>query len=677
MQRASVRLRFLVELDSTWKATDGSCDQMDYPAGVVSVSNISAGVDPLTKHVTVGEAIVVLDELVIRPILVANRLAGKKIQIWIGAAELAEGDFLEYKMGLAENPKPDLAARTVSISTMDATKIPLDNEIRGGWTNQHPLQAITSIYTAADVPAALVDSAGSWDPANYLGSPHAISHWNIHKAGSAQVQGAPERQDLGIGPNPVKALNIVGDLTKLLPGFAATQEDGKIYFHLIDRASSSVRDWTESEIIDLRQVEFDRYLVNRFVVSFAQGLTTEDLNIEKNMTNSQGTRSFDGIVDRIIAHHIKANWVNGSARLKTSFAAADPTMTVIGGTAIGMTGNAQGNLVAAGFSRPAYTTLSAARPAYLAILEGQEELDIEVVKATSVTIPVTPPGAYRTFDRFGEPVFVDGGSEVIYGGLTRAIIGSTKTLVPANRRVYDATIPYELAYELGRLLGDGPEVVEVDTPIGEFAVQVGDTVTATYNRVMGYLIDGVTAATKWIVLSKDVKPEEGIVTWLLLELRTDAVVETEAIGMAVGAGRDVARDLAPRAEPVNVSVIDGFAFTEVGSPSLVGRIDAGVLSGVATQTPMLQKIERTYTASKDTWVALDTQTASYRFVEVALGAAEPLLMGPEIWLYVVTTDGSEITEAKGLFPTASIGVSEAWRSGLDGGNFDFSVWDRS
>lgn len=642
MQVANPEIRMLATIThldtSTMSATSGYCQQMTYPEGISGVGDVAAEVDPLTREPKVGQVALTVHDAWLRPIAVTKRLKGQKIALSVGAACLAEGDFLSYFLGQIDEIEPcgmrDQGEDTVTLT--DAFGFD-DVSIVGKWVCKHPLQVLyagdgTGVLELAGVPSSLIDTA-SFDvtSATYA----AISPWAVSRAG--QNSGKD-----GSLSGAVKASEIVSEMCALLMGQLITKEDGKISFKLFDPTASAVATLTKDDWHSIKQRPIDRDIINR--VEVAWGVAHQDTGDRNRSfvlddTASQAAYAFSGSAARVMDYKVESPWFSESgkcAQLLTGITALSASLDVYGA------GHALTGTRGMPAAQTADQQIGASSPAYLMLTDNQGA--VEIVKAESCTF--VAGGHVEVINPRDQAVeSVGTACKVTYGSLTRAQFGTSAAAWDAMDYVYDMTIQVAIASAILQRQKYGCPPLEIELPFHWFWIQRGDLLTITWPDFLAYGMDGLTTATKWEVISKQASPN-GSPPNVKLVL---AVAANEALTTA---GYDWHCGLATREQEAMEStyyvdvqdayVVSGFTTTYTVGTKLA-MVAPGVASVCGARVRMLTQKSQNCSASKDTYVSFNFKTCTLFWDPVNNGAAQPALPPDSMWIAKVVTDATVIT----------------------------------
>lgn len=704
MSKPGAKIRHLVAITDgtdTWKATDGLCEQFDYPASIQRIDAISAEMDTLTRKTTIGNLFVAVDDSWVRNIIASRvavkRIRGQKITIEIGTNELAESDFEPLFVGVIEGINPSPHRGPVVLDCLDLFSVLRREKITGYWNGYHPFEIIEDIIsTIAGLPAGLVD-ATSLDPSQ--AEHDDVSHFMVARYSPSATYMEERGNEYGRAvESPTDAWELVQSLCTLTDSQMVVTEDGQITNKRYAPSASAVFAWGVDDIISLEQEDTDANLTNRFTFKWMKSVEKGALNItvpthsggtetiemvaaqsfaqryEVGDSTSQSDYALPGMASRIINRDLSTEWLDwGWSYLAEDLTDSATTMVLrfdqanIGsfsgchnfvdripkdGFEIGYTASFD--------AQSAWMQPSSDRPVYLRIGEGE---DVEVVKVTSA---ITKSSNVEL-----SPLSYPGGDDEGYNGeaaayitpaeitltIARAQLGTTAkahegsppqytTAGPPNNqfgntRVVDITIPVWVANRKIQRYSNAAPRVTVRVPLREYAPQLGDLGTITWPDFLSYDLDGVSAADgKWEVVRKSVNAYSDPPN-----IEYDLVLGVEAAGtlahripVLMPSVADIGQSDA-RAELVRSFVANGKAATDGGG--LVLNIAKGITSNGKRMTRD-PAFTANLTASVDNYL-IESAAGKKRLASVAIGAAPPDLAQDEVFVAKATTDGTGIT----------------------------------
>lgn len=493
--RGSARLRFLLEIDddtNTWTCMDGSSDVLSYPVAIKSISGIASETDPLLRTPSASQLTVEVSDAWLRPILVNNRLKGQKATVKLGAAELAEVDFLTVFIGPMESFEPR-DGLSVAIEIVDVFTLLERAEVTGAWIGKHPLQVIEDIANRAKITSTYIDT-DSFDPAH--ADNLAIGEYVISRGGDIDYLLA----DNSVA-TPVNALELIGEVARLINGQFVSREDGKLKFVRFDASAAAAGAWTHNHILpgSFRQTEVDDNVINRVLVKFSsQYGAYPEQTYQADDTASQANYAYPDTTSRVLSHEFTTDWLETAARLNGGITDVATSMEV-GGPVHMFSGTRE----IAG-SQPAEANLDASQPGYFLLWDIPSETG-EIVKVTAMSmisrevIQIRDPETLA-LTPLSVPVRLNCST------IVREQFGTTKIAHPAATPVYDVTILVALSDALLKRFKDGAPVVELRTPLSEVKFQAGDLMTLVIPEFLSYSFDGLDGTQKFEIVGKELDP---------------------------------------------------------------------------------------------------------------------------------------------------------------------------
>ena len=669
VKRKGAQLRYLAIIEdgtNTWKCFDASHDSLTYPVGLAGPpSTVGSTVDPITrKSDSISEVVVDFRDKYLRPIVVSNRLKGQAITIKFGAAEIDESDFCYYGSGVIDKITGDGTGQVVTVQCLDAFSILKKTEITGSWADAHPLEILykgdgTGVIERCGVPDSLVDTT-AFDPSSYTTT---ISHFNMCRAGFI------ETIDWGI-TEPTSGLDIINEIATILNGTFLIDSDGKFTIKMFDSGASAA-EIPRSQIRSLNHVEDRQDIVNQVTVGFWRGgdiwkkNETDMLEWVDNNTDSQTNYEYkNGGTGRIFSHVVKTSWNNSFAQLVGTALPddADVTFDLIGFSLWGFCGmrNSYGQ------AQPAECKLSAARPGYFMIRSLDNQNQIEIIKVESM-VPwngfdkspaVSEALLYHNEDNGGAlELFWYFVRRATIATVTRGVLGTVALnwSTIGGGIVHDITMIVAMTEPIIARLGDGIDIIEVNTPMSEFEHEVGDLVAPVDNEFVSYGNDGLDGSVNFEIIQKEPRPEDEEITFTMATAATGTptrlrttVVRNDFVGSLVQSrlNGDVS---------LQHFVSGGESTTVAG---LAGKISAGVAwAGDNNRDPTTEQ-SITYPASKDTYITYSPTSKSWGIYPVPNSDPAPDIADDEMFVAKVVTGAAAITSHTDLRPLKAMNGSK-------------------
>jgi hypothetical protein len=667
---------------TTWKCTSSATTYFASDVAVVSVSSVGTEIDPLTREMQTSECVVDVLDAWIRPILVNNRLKGKRATITYGFQGIPEADFLSYAAGpigeISFEGQKD--SGIVSLSVVDLMSTFRDQMVTASWINKHPLHILYdgstgSPMTGTDGGHSLLSMCG-YDSATWVDEStfaptdaaytSSISHWCVSRISPFDVC------------QPTSAADLINDLCRIMTGSIVADEAGVLAFKRWVASATAVDSFTVDDILPgtFRQEPLDANVVNRVVIRLAghegtaagaYGVSGEgsypERTIVLNDTDSQTAYAYPGQSARVL-----------SSEFATSFCPpgnVEPLATIeIGATTFAVQGELHEYSGMRGYVWDHYpldvvvqaagATLSADRVAWL-LLDNELSIgaETEIVKATAGSCSradragVTPENLNQctaeVFDfqanTWSNRVYA---KDFLYSTVVRAQLGTAELRHPlradnAHTMVRDVTALVDAGTKTLERFKYGCPIVEFATPAHKMALQQGDTVTLVYPDFIAYALDGVTTATTWEIVGKecDLMASPPQIKWLLAMNTTTATV--------FGSGRFTGPRI--QAEQLRESFIaeesdQGIVsqgFTVTATAGLEATISAGSAVAGGRRNGRPRTVTLSFLASRDSYILYDPFNNHFRVSDVANLAAAPAKMGSEIWIARVRTNATDIT----------------------------------
>jgi hypothetical protein len=622
--RADSQVRVLLSITdgvTTWSALSGSCSAFDYPATIVGVGTVASEVDPLSREPSASECVVEVQDAWIRPILVNNRLKGKKATLKIGFTDTAEADFLALFAGPIEeiNPKGGKDSGIVSISVQDVFTVLEKSDVAAWFFNLHPLQALY------DGSHGVLDKIGwpdidttSFDPTTATYS-STISHFVVSRIEDVFVQAKP-------------ALDIVKELCSLMNGQLVQNEAGDIGFKFFNASNAAVDDWTIDDFIpgSFEQSELDENIINRVSIKFGTNInrnqntyTLPPIVFQIDDTDSQSAFVYPGQSERVLTYELETPWLpiyhnkilfNGSL--------------LIGASAISYCGTQPHCWCGTRGSEPgpqdATSTISATRKAWFLIKNYHstafQDTTTEIISCETLTPLANSICASK------DNAAIKWRGYVGLSNINRAQLGTSEIDHIDNDAMQsiwltDITIPVYLAQSLLARFKYGCPIIKLSTPINKFAVQQGDFVTLTTPDFLAYGTDGLTSAIKWEVVGKEVDPlgTPPMIRWTLAKAGADTTTTTKGDNFRATANPIgdpfVNTTISSNSWSDRFSVPSGYTISKTSG--LAGSIAAGAVLSSAGRNTMAVAQAYTFTASKDTYVTVNALTGALSYYAVA------------------------------------------------------------
>lgn len=634
---------------------------------VDSVNPRASSIDPLKCTQTVSAIEISFtdsEDGIIRALVEANKLFGKKVKVYLGFdtgddATFLESDYAGFSAGVVTNV--EVVDGLIRIEAKDARssifskngstiKVPRPGVVDGQQVSFSDQGAATLVMKDLLIAAALSATHG-YDAASYaIAASPGCGHLTIDRLKSLG-------RDL---TEPTPADDLLSEIAQVLRGYNLLQEDGLIAWKEVDPAGTIAGRFLETDMYPgTAKVRTD---FSRIVNSVSIRSAYENLNTGNVLGSSGGFRvelrdddltaqadwSFSDGTDQVADLPITDYWFSSIAPTKDHdeipLGTGDIDIVDINFAGSPIATQAP-NVVDA--SHPGYILARGYRSSTDAVILGPAP--IEIIKYTSITSPSA--GHLRL------------------SGITRAQLNTSEVVhakAPGDAGlaigpvVVDVTALVRCADLILKRFKEGAAVIEFKTPLNMYKYQLADLVYLELESFLRYGKDGLAAGntTVFEIIRKDTDPEKGEITWTLIEVRTGAhtgrVRGSGNWGPSHGSDTDIDGGM--------YRLGGGFLGPQAsGSGSLAHAfIDATlpvVSIDLSTTVPTNRALTRsgwvtigaeakTFTASKDTYVDLVPYPGGkshWRYTEVANGAAAPSLAAGELRAFVVVTSGTAIT----------------------------------
>lgn len=637
---------------TTWQALSGSsaiAALLPVPSAIMGVSSVAEETDPVTRESEIGELWVEVADAWIRPILVNNRLVGKKLTAKLGARSLAEADYLALFAGPIEGIEPVDAMRVKLIVGNLLSQ--LDNtQVAGVWRGKHPYQCLYDaagggILEKAGLTASEV-TAATFLPSNYSAT---VSHFVTCPVAPAD---GPTMDLPAVGAT--SALELVNGVLQVCYSALINDESGALKIVRFDDTAAAVADLTEDDFLEgsWEQDAFESGIINRVLIRARPDVfgSMSSGSYQCDEAASQAAHAYPGLTERVFSREIDASWYSGTFGILATTIDDNDTTVVFNFDIHSFCGMRDGYPAA---GQDADAKLSAARVAYFLLMkwDGSER---EIVKCAAATTLsgyarqrcIDPSsGAWSSYDYSGQ----------VTATVTREQFGTTAVAHAAlETRVWDITLFVYLAEQLLRRFAYGVPPVRFDLPLRWAWLQRGDLVTLTQPKYLAYGFDGITSSQKWEIVKKEVTVVGG--------------APRISIGCAYAGVNTPTLTVIPRqAESAGMAQFNtatdgtlsqGFVASGCGVTSVAAltvSVAAGTANhGVGYNRGIDAAFNHDCTASKDTYFVLDATSGAVRAYEVANGAAQPTKIGTEQWLAKVVTDGAGVTSVTDMRQTAPL-----------------------
>lgn len=678
--RGTCEPRFLVELyveaGTSFKFLSGKCDSFSHPESITKVVPVTRTLDYLKRTANTSTAtITFVRDTLWETILDTYAVKGGHVDISLGFAELAEGDFEPHAGLIVENVRETEVEISLVCKTVE--KKFGDEDIYWQWIGLHPLQIARRILVLAGIPNARVDLT-TLDPATYSAD---ISHFACSRVhgGIGMFGGTRGIASTNAMSSPISAGELLSDVAQILGGSFIDDETGAVAFTKFDPAAAVVDSWTEDDITDLLIEPLYENLINRVTVNtHPYNFTNGDpghIGYYEEDTASQA--AFSVVVpggsdeNNVKEFVINTDWIAGVAQLYSNFTPTLPAngakFIIQGWATHGFCGTAWGDITHGPPGAPTdfYSTsnygtgsqnaehaVSSSRPVYIRV-------GGEILKCTSMSViddagmwaqnPLNDTNYNVQIPHRLEFTLAASGGRAALGTTAATHSGIDGGGTPDL--CFDMTIQERIARVLVERLRHGGHVIQASTGLGKYKVTRGDlidiTLPASRFRAKGRA--GLDSATKFEITEKavDLYADPPRLKWTMVEAAWSGAPAASLMqggfdrlpaGLALGGLR-----AAMNADVGDPHIESGL---DVASASVFDvTFNPGIASSLHTRAEASEQSTFTVAASKDTYFAADTASGNITSYEVANLAAQPTKAPQEAWMAKVVSDGAGITSA--------------------------------
>ena len=686
MSRAGNSPTVLVNVGGLQKFVLATRNVLGYPKSVLSVTKFSSQLDPLTCKQTLSQTTVEIgDDGIAAALNVNNYLLGKTLTLLLGFdtgsdATFPEGSYAGFGGGIIVRVER-LPGKFVITANDPRTSIfdGMRSGVGATWTPNNTgstiseipiqgaaVQGFKSLLDATGIPSSFYN-ASSFTVANNAPVGHMVIERNVIAFGTDRRIKKPEPTS-----------DTLDKIACILRGYILVDENMLIGFKRYDSSATPVDRF--------RQTDFDPA---SFHLSHDVPATITAAVIRsayENLSGGSGDAYMFQYRDDQGAASASWGYTGGASKPNEirlddesfcsflanwshkKIAAADTTIKVTG--LVGAVGGGWNNFTGCPGAVPAVNAVDASHPGYLF-----------VTGATPAGTGVADPGEIIKFTTITDNRVTDG--SWILGGLTRGMFGTTAAdhlaeptgLVNVGPGVViiDVTPIIYCADQILQRYPNGVPKVEFETAgLSKYGIQVGDLVYGDfplYNRQgLNGLADGNTTV-KFEVLKKDVDLDRNVIAWTLMEApqvaRTPVSTPSGQNGVKIVGVTDpglfgVVSGSGQLQDPLTGL---GFAnaFVSGTVPSTSASLTTTIPQHRALSTAghvVVDSLSHAFTASKDTYVDLDPHPrglSTWRYTEVANGAAAPAIPDGCQRAYKVVTSGTAVSSVTDLRVTSPVG----------------------
>tara|TARA_Y100000114_G_scaffold26166_1_gene21911 strand:- start:838 stop:3633 length:2796 start_codon:yes stop_codon:yes gene_type:complete len=521
-------------------------------ASILEVSTMGLEKDPWTKEVSGSARSVVLrGDAAVRRLLTENVLVGREVTIRRGLAGypvsywLPSGSYI-----LSDGPIPTdiqstaedgfsayrLKLRDKIDAILENSHLLASEDNQAFLTARHPLEMASyllqlSIYqgSAASGLSNFLDestfdpSASTWSDVGHYNAVRLNFTSGLHLQPGFNTR-KPEVEYKSGFTRPTKIAKILDELRTIIPGQIVSEEDGKVRAKRIDYSSipggtATIHDWTEEFEPD-EAPDLMADLINEIIVDLSQDMSGDEWSSSFSDRNnasirahgipsanpvlpnpSGGRRSDDsiGLSFGGKSYMFDATNATNPSTYNPALHLSGLTFRVYRGSPFGFCGARSDILGGAPYTLPSWASLSSSRVALFrlsspegdassAFTGGVRQEATEYIECNASAIDASAPAeGYGT-------TFYDAHGAVRFTISKRAALGTTSPdFWNSYSRITDCTIARALTTEYLDRWGWGFPVVKGRTRLGLLHHQVGDFVTISLPRLIGFGGEGAEA----------------------------------------------------------------------------------------------------------------------------------------------------------------------------------------
>ena len=666
-----------ITLDSIYNPfTGGSIAGKTASPSIAAVSQLNIALDPFERNVSQSNVTVsFIDDGAIRDFLSSTRLLNQAITIKLGTSNIPdEADWSPIFRGLIVGVSVQ-GNGIVDVECKDYLVV-ANRLYLGNFINRHPLEVAKKLLEDQGVPAHHID-ADSFDFAEHDDIAHFVmTHWNeLDLIGTEPIPAGPGEwyptQNINFF-KPINAENITSmlqEIAKTLIGTIHAGEDGKFRFARFSTSNTVRAHWTDDDIKGFKQLE--SIYVNEVFVNASGRWDTEDPNrpwgskgdfsgkVKIRDMTSQTNFAFPGEDEAIFTRKVDFGITNYVAKLVLPVVSGGGITLKID-SCFGLCGTrTSGDYLvdpATTWSALQAVTgtdvqISVDRPLYVMV-------DQEVMKCTSMTLV---DGSVEIFlseytghedpdDLLGVVLQKPNRANLVINSGNRGMFDTSaaehamegeETDLPIGH-VLDMTMPIHWAEVQLQRFSNGCPIIEVETSLAQWAMQLGDFVTLDNDQFLAHGFDGLTSAIKWEVVGKELNIDDNtaVIRWRL-------AYATQTSPPTIDKGykwppryNGPVKELRPTefwSGGISPHIQTGFGITSSG---LVVTVAPGMCGGA--NLPIAKSV--TVPASKDHYFYFTPRKGCVSLETVTTGDPTPTEMVPDsVILAKVVADGSTCT----------------------------------
>ncbi len=521
-------------------------------ASILQVSTMGVEKDPWTKGVSGSARSVVLrGDAAVRRLLTENILVGREVTVRRGLAGYPVADWLPSgSYLLSDGPIPTdiqstaedgfsayrLKLRDKIDTVLENSHLLASEDNQAFLTARHPLEMASyllqlSLYqggTASGLSNFIDEStfdpsAATWSDVSHYNSVRLNFTSGLHSQPGFNTR-KPEVEYKSGFTRPTKISKILDELRTIIPGQIVMEEDGKIRAKRIDYSSipggtATIHDWTEEFEPD-EAPDLMADLINEIIVDLSQDMSGDEWSSsfsDRNnasirahgiptanplLPNASGGRRSDDSIGLSFggkSYMFDATNATNPSSYNPSLHLSGLTFRVYRGSPFGFCGARSDILGGGPYTLPSWASLSSSRVALfrLSSPEGlassaftggvrQEATEYIECNASAIDASAAAEGYGTTFyDLHGAVRFTIS---------KRAALGTTSPdFWNSYSRITDCTIARALTTEYLDRWGWGFPIVKGRTRLGLLHHQIGDFVTISLPRLIGFGGEGAEA----------------------------------------------------------------------------------------------------------------------------------------------------------------------------------------
>jgi hypothetical protein len=669
---ADYRYRVEIRIPELFTFVSGQYPIGDAPNAVAHVDPRDEEIDPFTREPAVSEReIVFRANRAIHDLIAARPIVGKRVDVYVGTAELTHSDWVHEFRGVITAYKIH-TDNTITLVTQNSRALLQSSELALDYVCTHPLEIMRRLYQRARIPVDLYNET----TLDYRRYPE-MSHWNLTRAGNDD--GPPFNGRIA---NATPVWDLVVSLLRILGGTLRQDSLGRDEWIPWHQDRPVAKHFTKHEIQDF-EVPDSGLIRNRINVAFAQGDTLNNEQFEHffplDDTASQVAHAFPGEASRVYEERIDSEWIRALGWYDLFLPGPDDDLGAPNNrTRLHLERAATAGCCGA---RSSVTYPDTARPTSIPASEIDQVTpdrlayfmfeDGEIVECDGYVPFADVESDFKANNQDQYSVRTQLEQESLPQAVTEARVkypnwthyqirtrgwgGTPYTEHPEDilridkRKVYDVTIPVAIAKRELQRHSFGAPLARFRAPLTAIALQLGDFITAdSPNYVSGHR-DGADSTVVWEIVGvrRDIQEANPGIEFKLCRVAqaehapiflppsVNIVGVVLNLSMMSTSGPRISESAEERISETVPSV----AVVATGD-NLGVIIEAGDFDSVGLSRPWDEMTIPSLTASRDIYLRYSWIDHSIVMNDVANGAAEPALRLGEIRLAKVVTNGS-------------------------------------